>query len=613
MINSRQFLTPVLAVIFAGFSVWWYVSISVEGDNASDNPTHYASDVFTKWESVRGADGSLEMIFSSPSIKGGAGYEVVFHEDVNASLKMGLVKQPWRGGVLIGTVESLEMWEEKPGDMAARWKPDSDGEALLITTNAGWKLTKPDGSVVVWARDAGVSSVPLSKFWGRFESLGADKLFMGRRWGKVEEIMSNETELLIDSVVSILGSNWDGNTCELTRDSSFAFCLGVLDSESLNEEKFTADSLKILQLVSLLSTPPLDFQFYHFGVLFSNDTTLIQQRSSIEEETQLQGIYLNSDSSDAIMVASNFSDRTIWMRDGYRTANRSTNLSVISVIDDVAEEESVAEISYDMSEMLLGTSRNHRSEKDMDILWDEERMVIEAVETGGRMVWSKELKSAPFQKSFEVDLYSNNKYQTAFSTPDAVFLLDINGRDVAGYPYKPTSVITGFSVVDYDSNEKYRFLVATADGKIRNLRDSKQNTPGWNFSRLTNGNFVRYMSHLRIGQNDYVYVGCNDGSVLLLFRSGKKRVETSVVVSATHYPSFRLGSSINKSTVLFIDDDGWLQELTFGEATSVGMSGITRADTVSVEDLDGDGKKEVVVILNGVRTVWNSRNEKLVL
>jgi len=605
MINSRQFLTPILAVIFAGFSVWWYVSISVEEDNASDNPTHYASDVFTNWESVRGEDGSLKVVFYSPNSTGGADYEVVFHEDVNAPLKEGWVKQPWRGGVLIGTVESLEMWEEKPGDMASRWKPDSDGEALLITTNAGWKLTKPDGSVVVWARDAGTISVPLSKFWGRFERLGADKLFMGRRWGKVDGIMSNETELLIDSVVSVLGSNWDGNTCELKRGESFAFCLGVLDSESLNEEKFSSDSLKIRQLVSLLATSQLDFQFYHFGVLFSNDTTLMQQISSIEEETQLQGIYLNSDSSDAIMVASNFSDRTIWMRYG----NTIASFEIV----DISAEESVAEISCDMSETLLGTSRNHRSEKDMDILWDEERMVIEAVETGGRVVWSKELKSAPFEKSFEVDLYSNNKYQTAFSTPDAVFLLDINGIDVAGYPYKPSSVITGFSVVDYDRNEKYRFLVATADGKIRNLRDSKKNTPGWNFSKLTNGNFVRHMSHLRIGRNDYVYVGCNDGSVLLLFRSGKKRVETKVVVSATHYPSFRLGSSINKSTVLFIDDDGWLQELTFGGASSVGMSGITRADAVSVEDVDGDGKKEVVVILNGVRTVWNSRNEKLVL
>ena len=30
--------------------------------------------------------------------------------------------------------------------------------------------------------------------------------------------------------------------------------------------------------------------------------------------------------------------------------------------------------------------------------------------------------------------------------------------------------ITGFSVVDYDKNRKYRFLVATADGKVANSK-----------------------------------------------------------------------------------------------------------------------------------------------
>ena len=599
MNNSRQFLLPLIAVSFAICAVCWYISISIEEGNVSENPTDYASDVFTKWESVRSEDGVLEVFFSGPSNNGGANYEVKFSEDVNTSVKDGLVKVTWRGGVLMGSEESLEIWEENPGEMAARWKPNSEGVALLQTTEVGWKLLKPDGSVVVWGLGRGnssMNSVPLSKFWGRFESVGADKLFMGRRWGRVEEIMPNETELLIDSIVSVLGSNWDGNICELNIGSSFAFCLGVLDTETI-----TADSLRIQHLISSTSSVPLDFHFFHYGVLFSNDTTLIENINSREGETSLDGIYINSDSPSAILVATNFSDRTIWMHDA--------NIAAHSEKDEITDD--VIDVSMDMYKKLLGTSRNHRSEKDMDILWDKERMVIEAVETGGVVVWSKELKSAPLEKSFEVDLYSNNKYQTAFSTSDAVFLIDIHGRDVASYPYKPTSEITGFSVVDYDRNDNYRFLVATADGKIRNLRDDKKNTAGWEFSRLSGGNHVKYMSHLRIGRKDYIYIGCNDESVLILSRSGKKRLETSTVVSSIHFPAFRLGSSINKSTVLFIDEDGWLQELTFGEAESVGMSGLTRADNISVQDVDGDGQKEVVVMLNGVRSLWNSRNQKL--
>jgi hypothetical protein len=70
-----------------------------------------------------------------------------------------------------------------------------------------------------------------------------------------------------------------------------------------------------------------------------------------------------------------------------------------------------------------------------------------------------------------------------------------------------------------------------------------------------------------------------------------------------------LSNTIGKSTVLFIDSEGWLQELTFSEAEPVGISGRTRADKVIIQDVDGDGKTEVVTYLNGVRSVWNSRNE----
>ena len=53
----------------------------------------------------------------------------------------------------------------------------------------------------------------------------------------------------------------------------------------------------------------------------------------------------------------------------------------------------------------------------MDILYDEVRSVVEAVE-GGKVVWDKEVTSQPIGKAYEVDIYANGKYQTAFATAD---------------------------------------------------------------------------------------------------------------------------------------------------------------------------------------------------
>jgi hypothetical protein len=206
-----------------------------------------------------------------------------------------------------------------------------------------------------------------------------------------------------------------------------------------------------------------------------------------------------------------------------------------------------------------------------------------------------------------VDLYANNKYQTAFATSSAIYLVDILGNDVKGFPFD--AEVSGFAVFDYDKNKKYRFLVATTDGDILNLRDEGKSTFGWDFLPLKDGKHVLHLAHIRVGAKDYIYGGCYDGNVILLQRSGQVRGSTPVIVNPRSKPAFRLSNTIGKSTVLFIDSDDWLQELTFSEAEPVGVSGRIRGDKVIIQDIDGDGKTEVVTFLNGVRSVWNSRNE----
>ena len=131
---------------------------------------------------------------------------------------------------------------------------------------------------------------------------------------------------------------------------------------------------------------------------------------------------------------------------------------------------------------VLGIVRNHRANSDMDVLYDAERSVVEAVDEAGDVVWSKQVESSPIGKAFEVDIYANNKYQTAFATAKGVYLIDVKGNSVKGYPIKKSEGITGFSVVDYDK-KKYRFLVATADGRMFNYKGEVK-TSGWNFDKL---------------------------------------------------------------------------------------------------------------------------------
>ena len=332
------------------------------------------------------------------------------------------------------------------------------------------------------------------------------------------------------------------------------------------------------------------------------------------------GLELSNDSSelalkyDAVVPAENgtffalnLGDRYAWVFNDQISSESLSNQDLATN----NEGESNQIKAHDSSARVLGIVRNHRANSDMDVLYDAERSVVEAVDEAGDVVWSKQVESSPIGKAFEVDIYANNKYQTAFATADRVYLIDVKGNSVKGYPIKKSEGITGFSVVDYDKKRKYRFLVATADGRMFNYKGEGVKTSGWNFDKLGGGVSVEHIVHIRVGSKDYIYAGCSDSSVLLLKRAGGIRASTSVEVHPQSAPSFRLSSSIGKSTVLFVDADGWLREYTFSDTREVGMSGLVRADRVEVTDVNSDGKQEVVVHHNGKRTVWNSRNEQV--
>ena len=281
------------------------------------------------------------------------------------------------------------------------------------------------------------------------------------------------------------------------------------------------------------------------------------------------------------------------------------------------EVEEVVEVFVPVTRVVvhdvLGVTRNHLSGNDMDVVWNADSHAVQAMGADSQVIWSVKLDNdlKPIGwRSFEVDLYGNNKYQTSFAVSDAVYVIDVRGNNVLGFPYKKNG-ITSFAVYDYDHNDKFRFLVGTADGHLYNLRGEGNRTPGWDFTVLRNGVSIQQLDHIRVGQRDYLYAGCSDGTVRLLKRNGQLRGSTPVMIYPMFAPAIRLSSTIENTSVLFVDEEGWLQECTFSDGQYVGMSGLVQADQVSLIDMDGDGVEEVVTELLGVTSVFNSRNERI--
>ena len=68
---------------------------------------------------------------------------------------------------------------------------------------------------------------------------------------------------------------------------------------------------------------------------------------------------------------------------------------------------------------------------------------------------------------------------------------------------------------------------------------------------------------------------------------------------------------MDRTSVLYVDETGWVREFTLGQGEEVGLSGLTRADRIEQRDVDNDGRDEVITWLRGERSVWNARNERV--
>ena len=259
----------------------------------------------------------------------------------------------------------------------------------------------------------------------------------------------------------------------------------------------------------------------------------------------------------------------------------------------------------------LGQARNHRSGKTMKITWNASENEVVSRQ-GDETIWSLRLQAGevPLGNVYEVDLYRNRKFQVVVGTNQAIHCIDVLGREVRGYPLRPSSSISAFAVLDYDGQRAYRILIGTSEGRFLNFREEGEQTPGWRHNIQTSA--IAHIAHLRVGVKDYLYTGAVDGSVRLLKRSGEDRYTTSVKVPSTSSPAFRVGSSIENTTVLFVDEAGWIREQRLGNAEDVGLSRMVRGVAVAVRDINSDGIPEVIVEqADGERSVWNARNEQV--
>ncbi len=171
------------------------------------------------------------------------------------------------------------------------------------------------------------------------------------------------------------------------------------------------------------------------------------------------------------------------------------------------------------------------------------------VNQSGKILWRKWLESSIQSEVYQIDYLKNNKLQYLFASKSHLHIVDRNGNPVAPYPLRVSSqtALHTLSLIDYDGNREYRFLVSDLLGNLYMYDKTGNLLEGWN--PLHTGYRLQCApEHLRIHDKDYFVVMQANGKLTLLNRRGQPYAGFPVDLSARTESNFLIERGLTPET-----------------------------------------------------------------
>ncbi|GAA4298993.1 hypothetical protein GCM10023163_20380 [Aestuariibaculum suncheonense] len=215
-----------------------------------------------------------------------------------------------------------------------------------------------------------------------------------------------------------------------------------------------------------------------------------------------------------------------------------------------AEENAVSEeLNIKLDNDILNNPqfvKNHIT-GEKEIVVQDIKNNLYLISNKGKILWKKQLQGAVLGNIEQIDIYKNGRLQLAFATPNHVYVIDRNGKDVSPFPMKFNDKITQpLAVFDYDKNKNYRLLV-TQGKHVLMYNDEAKVVKGFTFKAADN-TIITTPKHFRIGSKDYIIIKTSD-KLYILDRTGKTRVTPKTGYAYSNEPVFEYNNTFTTTGV----------------------------------------------------------------
>ncbi|MDD4645599.1 MAG: hypothetical protein PHY99_06385 [Bacteroidales bacterium] len=251
--------------------------------------------------------------------------------------------------------------------------------------------------------------------------------------------------------------------------------------------------------------------------------------------------------------------------------------------------------------------------KDKEIILQDELDNLYLMNSSGRVIWKKQIGERINSRIFQIDLLKNGRLQYVFSTRSSIHMLDRNGEYLKKYPMKlPASATCGMALIDFDSNNDYRFMIACADNKVYSFDKMANIIKGWKVIS-TSGPVTHPVQCFKIQDKDYLVF--NDPlKVYIVDRKGAVRVDpgTDFAVSPNGTAIFEPAVSGKGPRFILTDVDGNVCSiLPDGTVESRKLGEFSPDHYFTMLDSNRDGQNEYVFIDRNKMDVFNQSGEKV--
>lgn len=428
-----------------------------------------------------------------------------------------------------------------------------------------------------------------------------------------EYLVMAESSNMIGSIVDAQhnateSKQYQSMTENIVDRSNFSFCCNFSNCDGFMRRNC---SKKLFQQYQKNKSLLLDFNGFYIQFSASSGLFYTNAIISYDSETDITVIHderedASSSTIDSVNMDESTSSEDIFdvVSNALFAPEKSEQENTPSKSSTTPEGQQTTKLKGKM--ILIPYPIYDHSAKDKKFVVFDNQSNMYLIDKNGTIIWTKILHDKPISDVYQVDYYTNGKIQYLFNSKNYLYMIDLKGNWVTGYPKKLNDGAQNpIAVFDYSQKKDYRIVYVDNKGVINNISKEGKPVNGWESPSLSY-KISTAAESFSIGKTRYLIFQMDNGKVLMTKQDGSIWMKIEKAFTNTIRSDFYINRTNSKGVLLTTDQKGTLVYIPEkGEVKTTSFGSFSDKHYFIYEDFNGDGSNDFIYLDGKKLTVFD--------